>query len=255
MAGWINIVLPIGTLVLGSVLTMAGQALKDRRVDERERRARREEFLTGNFETHRSAMLEMQDLVRDLHAAYQAERQRRIDDGFYRYMKDFPIRDRVLKFFSGADSFMTDLDAIKNASSDAERNVLIEASTKNLKVAKEEAARTAGEMRNLGAVLETLNPFWEELAGFMPKLRLCMLRSGSNSVLYSGEELINAVFKWSEYFQLEGRQEDLREQVRVAYQTANRALSNALKFGPYDKYDAYKDSSAKASGSSESTDA
>jgi hypothetical protein len=215
----------------------------------RERRARREEFLTGNFETHRSAMLEMQELIRDLYAAYQAERKRRIDDGFYRYMKDFPIRDRMVKVYSGANSLMTDLDAIKDAPSDAERNALIEASTRNLKAAKEELGRTTDEIHNLGAVLETLNPFWEEFAGFVSKLRLCMLRSGSNSVLYSGEELINAVFKWSEYFQLERRQEDLREQVRVAFQTANRALSNALKFGPYDKYDAYKDSSAKASGS------
>lgn len=238
MPVWVSIVLPIGTLVLGSVLTMAQQARSDRRADERAKRARRAEFLTSNFDTHRSAMLDMQELVRDIFAAYQAEKQRRVKDGFYQYMKDFPFRDSAVKVFRRAGTVLKDMDAVKNASSDEERDALVEASMGELKVAKNELAGLTDDFHAMIAVLETKYPFWTEFMQFIPKLRLCMFRSGSNSVLYSGEAFIHAVFKWSEYNQLNDREKDLAEQVQVAYSTVNRALSNALTFGPYDTYEA-----------------
>jgi len=238
MPVWVSIVLPIGTLVLGSVLTMAQQARSDRRADERARRARREEFLTGNFDTHRSSMLDMQELVRDLFSAYQAEKQRRVKDGFYQYMNDFPVRDSSVKVFRRADMILKGMDAVKNASSDEERDALVEASMGELQVAKNELAGLMDDLHAMNAVLETKYAFWTEFVHFMPKLRLCMLRSGSNSVLYSGEAFIHAIFKWSEYNQLDNREKDFAEQVRVAYSAVNRALSNALTFGPYDTYEA-----------------
>jgi hypothetical protein len=243
MPEWVNIVLPIGTLALGSLLTMVGQALNDRRADERARRARREEFLSSSFDVHRSAMLDMQELVGELFAAYQSEKQRRSNDGFYQYMKGFPIRNSVLKVFGRTSSLLEGMDAIKDASSDKERDALVKASAAQVKVARKELAGLTDDFHAMNAVLETLYPFWGEFKQFIPKLRLCMLRSGSNSVLYSGEEFINAIFKWSDYFQLNDHEKILSEQVRVAHSEVNRALSNALKFGPYDTYEAYKDSS------------
>jgi hypothetical protein len=242
---WVTVVLPIGTLALGSVLTMTGQAFNDRRANERERRARREGFLAGNFEMHRAAMLEMQELMRDLYDSYLTEKNRRMNDGFYEYMKEFPLRNATSKLFQDSISIMEDLEAIKDAPSDEERKVLALASAARLKTARKEMEKYKDELVNLGGVLETLYPFWGELKEFITKLRLCGFRSGSNSVLFSSENLIEAVFKWSEYYQLNAHQEDLSSRVVIAYQEANRALSNALTFGPYDNYDAMKESEVK----------
>jgi hypothetical protein len=234
---WGTVVLSIVTLVLGAILTMIGQARSDRRTEERARLARREEFLTNNFDMHRSAMLDMQELVRDLFAAYQGERRRRDSDGFYQYMKDFPIRDSVQKISSRTELIFNGIDAVKNAPAGAERDALVEASMKELKESRREMQALGSDFEKMSTVMEGLYPFWGEFAQFSTKMRLCMFRSGSNSVVYSGEAFIHAVFKWTEYYLRNDDETALAEKVEVSYSGANRALSNALKFGPYDKYE------------------
>lgn len=236
MSDWVHIVLPIATLVLGSLLTMAGQALRDRRMDERERRARREVFLAGNFEMHRSAMLEMQELVRDFYDAFYKEKQRRIEDGFYRYMEARPLREIRERMGHGVTSIEEMTNAIKNASSDAERKELINSLTEDLKASAKEAEQARDEIEKMGTVMASLYPFWEDYTRFAGKLRICMYRSGSNSVVNSSEALIDAIYKWNEYYGSDGSQDELTDQVRTARYELNRALSNALKFGPYDQY-------------------
>jgi hypothetical protein len=234
---WGTVVLSVGTLVLGAILTMFGQARSDRRAEERARLARREEFLTNNFDVHRSAMLDMQELVRDLFAAHQAERRRRDADGFYQYMKDFPIRDSAQKIGNRVESMFAGIDAVKNASTDAERDALVDASMKELKESLQEMEALSSGFEGMFAVMEGTYPFWAEFAQFSSKMRLYMFRSGSNSVVYSGEAFIHALFKWSEYYLRNDNETTLAEKVQVSYTGANRALSNALKFGPYDKYE------------------
>lgn len=271
MPAWVNIVLPIATLVLGSLLTMAGQALRDRRMDERDKRARYEGFLAGNFEMHRSAMLEMQEQVKNFFDTFWTEKQRRTNEGFYQYFKDWPLGELIKKEARTVVSVeeMTDaitgtspilvkeiLDAIRNASSDAERRELENALTNVLKAATKEVERrrekmerrleeakrmlekaemVRGEIENLSTVLASLYPFWNEYAQFASKLRVNMYRSGSNSVVKSGEAFIDAIQKWNEYYSADGSQSEFTEQVRTARHELNRALANALKFGPYYK--------------------
>jgi len=237
MPVWGTVVLSVGTLVLGAILTMVGQARSDRRAEGRAQLARREEFLTNNFDMHRSAMLDMQELVRNLFAAYQAEIRRRDDDGFYQYWKDFPILDHFQKITSRAESIFEGIEAVKNASTDAERDALVKASMQELNESRQELHAMGNDSERMSTVMETLYPFWAEFAQFSSKMRLCMFRSGSNSVIYSGEAFIYAVFKWIEYCQRDDNETTLAKKVEVSYTGANRALSNALKFGPYDEYE------------------
>lgn len=242
MSDWVQIVLPIVTLVLGSLLTMAGQALRDRRMEERDRRTRREGFLASNFEVHRSAMLEMQDLVRDFYDSFQKEKQRRITDDFYRYMEARPLQDIQEKVNHSVSLVGEMTNGIINASSDAERKKLIDSLTADVRATTKEAEQARAEIDNMGIVMAGLYPFWEEYARFAGKLRICMYRSGSNSVVDSGETLIRVIYKWNEYYRSDGSQDELTDQVRAARYELNRALANALKFGPYDKYDSRKES-------------
>jgi hypothetical protein len=268
MPAWVNIVLPIATLVLGSLLTMAGQALRDRRMDERDKRARYEGFLAGNFEMHRSAMLEMQEQVKNFFDTFWTEKQRRTNEGFYQYFKDWPLGELIKKEARTVVSVeeMTDAiigttpisvkeisDAIINASSDTERCELENALTNVLKAATkevgekterrleeakrmlEEAEMVREETENLSTVLASLYPFWNEYAQFAGKLQVNMYRSGSNSVVKSGEAFIDAIHKWNEYYRADGSQSGFTEQVQTARHELNRALANALKFGPYYK--------------------
>jgi hypothetical protein len=241
MSDWVHIVLPIATLVLGSLLTMAGQALRDRRMEERDRRARREGFLASNFEMHRSAMLKMQELVRDFYDAFYKEKQRRINDGFYQYMEAGPLRGIREKMGHSVTLSEQMTNAIVDASSDAERKELINSFTKDLKAATKEAERVRDEIDKMGTVMASLYPFWEEYVRFAGKLRICMYRSGSNSVVYFSEALIDAIYKWNEYYGSDGSQDELTDQLRTARYELNRALANALKFGPYDKYGSQKE--------------
>lgn len=237
MPVWGTAVLSIGTLVLGAILTMVGQARSDRRAQERARLARREEFLTNNFDMHRSAMLDMQELVRNLFAAFQAERRRRDADGFYQYMKDFPIRDSCQKIMSRAESIFKGIEAVKNASPGAERDALVEVSREEMNESRQELDAWGNDFEGMFTLMKDLYPFWTEFARVSSQMRLCMFRSGSNSVVYSGEAFIHAIFKWTEYYQRNDNETTLAEKVEVSYSGTNRALSNALKFGPYDKYE------------------
>ena len=233
MSDWVQIFLPIATLVLGSLLTIAGQVLRDRRMEEKEQRARREAFLASNFEMHRSAMLEMQELVRDFYDAFFKEKQRRTNEGFYQYFEAGPLRGIPEKMVHDAALIEEKTNAMKNASSDAERKELIDSLIADAGAAVKEAEQARDEIQKSATFLATLYPFWKEYARYVSKLRLCMHRSGSNSVVKAGEALIDAIYKWNEYYRSDRSQDELADRVRTARYELNWALANALKFGPY----------------------
>lgn len=84
--------------------------------------------------------------------------------------------------------------------------------------------------------IERLFPFWRQVTDVIYKLRLCEFRCGSNSVLNAGEVFIKSLYDWNELYSSGDRLDQLTEQVRTSHEELNRALANALKFGPYDKY-------------------
>jgi hypothetical protein len=238
MSDWVNTALPIATLVLGSVLTMAGQALRDRRTAGREERARREGFMASNFEVHRSAILEMQEISKDFYQAFLTEKQRRKGEGFYDY---FDKRFRRLSDSNASSAFnplpmQESMEAIRSASSDAQRAEALNEFKQVLESRNRELYEVKEDLDEMRVNMESLFPFWRQFPELVYKLRLCMYRSGSNSVVYSGEAFIQAVFKWNEVYSTGGSLNELAERVRQSHSELDRALANALKFGPYDSY-------------------
>jgi hypothetical protein len=63
MTEWAASLIPVGSLALGSVLTMVGQARSDRRISRRESEARRDEFRIRRYEIERDTLLALQDAV------------------------------------------------------------------------------------------------------------------------------------------------------------------------------------------------
>ncbi|TMR99532.1 hypothetical protein [Nonomuraea basaltis] len=67
---WIPILVAAGTLALGSVLTMLGQGLADRRVRKREMLARRDQLQIQLYQEEREVLFGLQQVCLDLHTKY-----------------------------------------------------------------------------------------------------------------------------------------------------------------------------------------
>jgi hypothetical protein len=63
MTDWAAMLVPAGTLVAGSVLTMFGQVLIDRRALRREREARRDAYKVKRYELERETLLALQNAI------------------------------------------------------------------------------------------------------------------------------------------------------------------------------------------------
>jgi hypothetical protein len=61
MTDWATALVPVAALAVGSLLTMLGQSLTDRRAYRREREARYHDFRIRRFEIERDTLLELQD--------------------------------------------------------------------------------------------------------------------------------------------------------------------------------------------------
>ena len=232
MADWVNVALPIASLIVGSLLTMANQALTDRRVTDREERARRDQFKTANFEMHRTAMLEMQEIVRDCYDALVKESQRRATSGDYEYFDSRPWKAvqtheawQIIDYFKSVSNL--------NEMSKDERSAFLDELATKIRITDDFTKESLKLVENSSKIFERRFPFWEEFTAFIRELRLRMYRSGSNSVVNSGENFIQAVAKWNEHLATAGTKE-LFEQVRASRYELDRALSNSLKLGPYE---------------------
>lgn len=236
---WVNILLPIATLIIGSVLTMLGQALSDRRREAGEERARKEQFRVGNFDIHRTAMLDMQELLRAFGDAVTAESIRRRQSGEYEYFDVFRVkpeehRQRIAVFM---DWQKETSERIRNGEITEDKREEFNAEVvRKMREVVEVAEESMSDAKESGRYIEARWPFFDELVKAAGEMRLRMQRSGSNSVVWCGEEYIQTVFKWSECLASAGVAERY-DQVRKSRVRLDRALSNALTFGPYDKFD------------------
>lgn len=235
---WINILLPIATLVIGSGLTMLGQALSDRRREASERKVRKEQFRIGNFDVHRTALLEMQDAVRDMAIAIGKERARRQHSGDYEFFDSFHSKpEHNRQKLVGHLAWMEREGArLKNgglSKNEANRiaTELADRSREIFEVAKD----SRSYVEEYGRYFNGRGAFHDEFIKSIYKLRLCMYRSGSNTVVQYGDEYIQAIASWNEYLISEGNGE-LYEQMRDSRYVLDRAISNALTSGPYDTF-------------------
>src|SRR5487761_159291 len=182
MTNWREIILPIVTLILGAALTMASQAVQDRRVAARQKRAQRQGFMAANFEVHRSAILEMQEVARDYHEAFLAEKARREHGGFYQYFDERRPSSIAAGILSGRAHIERINEAIQAISSGGVRQKELE------RIIKQEAKggvssfnKVTEDFIEMRTVMEGIYPFWDQSVPFMQTLRLCEFRSGSNS--------------------------------------------------------------------------
>jgi hypothetical protein len=75
MTDWAVALVPVGSLLAGSALTMWGQARADRRALAREQLARLDTFAIQRHELDRATLIELQQVVLDLHEAVVATAQ------------------------------------------------------------------------------------------------------------------------------------------------------------------------------------
>jgi hypothetical protein len=235
---WINILLPIVTLVIGSGLTMLGQAISDRRREASERRVRKEQFRVSNFDVHRTAMLEMQETIQDLTIAIGAENIRRRHSGEYEFFDSFHSKPEQqyrklaehMDWMERAGARLKDGGLPKSEANELAAEI-VEKSREIAEVAED----SKSYVEESGRYFDGRWAFYDEFVKFIYKLRLCMYRSGSNTVVQYGEAYIQAVATWNERIVSEGIDE-LYERIHKSRNVLDRALSNALTSGPYDKF-------------------
>jgi hypothetical protein len=236
MSSWVTVTLPIGTLVLGSVLTMTGQALNDRRAAKREERGRREQFLASNFEMHRTAMLEMLELASEFYQAWVKEKTRREIEFYQQIRPPQAFREASAEFSQTAPDLLAYGRSLTRPASEEEANEIALQLERKTKAAAAATQEYSEQFTKYTVVAESLFPFWRQYSDYTYKLRLCEMRSGSNSVVETAEAFLDAVYKWNDYYKEGEKLDALVEAVRSSRRELDRALANALAEGPYDKY-------------------
>jgi hypothetical protein len=76
---WVPVLVTTGSLALGSLLTMAGQALSDRRTRARESAARKDQLRIQLYQEERAVLHQLQDLVLEMHLAHTAFASRALE--------------------------------------------------------------------------------------------------------------------------------------------------------------------------------
>jgi hypothetical protein len=91
LTGWAVTLVPVCSAIVGALIALTGQALADRRTTRREREARRENFKIQNFEIHRNALLEAQQVLDEFSRKTIDEKLRR-ESGEYAYFDANPLK-------------------------------------------------------------------------------------------------------------------------------------------------------------------
>lgn len=189
---------------------------------------------------HRTAMLEMQEAIRDLTISIGSESVRRRQSGEYEFFDSFRAKpgEYSRRFAEHLDWMQRMGERINNERlPEGERYALGAEVAKRSREIAEVAEDTRSYAEESGRYFDERWVFYDEFVKSIYKLRLCMYRSGSNTVVRCGEEYIRAVAKWNERIVSEGTGE-LYEQVRKSRARLDRALANALTSGPYDTFKA-----------------
>lgn len=239
MTDWPATLIPVGSLVIGSLLTIGGQALADRRTRKREREARAEGFRIQNFEVHREALLKIQPMVTEFGNKVFAERRRREEDGYYSYF-DTHSMDEAGASIRSLVNAVTDITARLEGGEKPSEGRVGEEIAKDIDrlgpLANRMLSRNTELLERLSSDLEARQPFLDSYVEFVINLRMATYRSGSNSVVNAGQDYIEAILHWD----LQITTADSRigwDRLKKREYDLHRAVSNALTKGPYDKYE------------------
>jgi hypothetical protein len=234
-------ILPIATLGLGAACTMIGQSLVDRRISRRDKEARKEQFRAQNFELHRTALLALQETISDVSARTQVEKHRRKIDDAEKYMQSNPFKnlyaqmEEVISAMKKVDEF-----ALRKAELPEPRfkYQINELAMDCVDLGRSHADASLEFLEKIKTALSNREQYHMELLDCIKNIRLGMYRSGANSVVMAGQDYLSALAKWNDGF---GSNDEAYSAVIVAERDLQRAISNRLTSGPYDKYEHIKE--------------
>lgn len=214
MVDWPATLDTVGTLIAGGVLTMAGQALADRRARRRDREARRETFLVQNyFAVQQEALMKTQELV----------------DEFSRKLNEecLCIWFRLLNdHLSSTEAFAAKAGQSHGGRLSADQQVV-----QFLKSEKFGTDYTryynSAERRTLRGSLISASNLYKEYDEFSSALRVKLDRVGSQSVETAARSYLKAAFaELRDVDDSENSEWEAKTRLRIA-------ISKALQEGPF----------------------
>jgi uncharacterized membrane-anchored protein YhcB (DUF1043 family) len=202
MVSWHTELIALVSLVVGSVLTMFGQAFADRRTRSREREARREDFLIQNFDTQREALLKVQELVNEIAKILSSENRRKLDDGYYEFFESKPTRrisSDTVGLFTGLQEMQELVDGHEGPWSEEEKEQLEHEIMRLTKDARSRVQRIKVEMQAISdhALSESRQEFLANFVALIQNLTLNMYRTGSEAVVSAVNEYLNTAVAYT----------------------------------------------------------
>lgn len=237
MTSWLPTVFSLGSVCVGSLLTIVGQSLSDRRARLKDVEGRKEEFRIKNFEMHRTALLKMQEIVIAFSQRVLTEKTRRNVEEYPVFDKQ-PINDAardLMECMASINSLTAKLSEMPKPLSVEDKERIEQMALGVVEYTKKVNAG-ARSMTGLTELIKARNPFYDDFMDFMTSLRLQLYRCGSNRVINAGEVYIRAIGAWNDEVtseNIEGHTEELNDKLY----DLNKSISNALYHGPYWKGD------------------
>jgi hypothetical protein len=237
VSGWPTVLISLGSLVVGAILTMLGQTLADRRTRSREREARREDFLIRNFDTQREALLKVQELVDEIARSVRAEHRRKLDDGVYAYFESKPARN----ISSAKLGLLTQLQALQELTdrhegpwSENEKEELNREMMQIMKDMPAMARRISDGMQTMFdyALSDERQKFLRNFASLIQSLTLNMYRTGSGAVTSAVHDYQDAAIEYSGRLVMANFEQYQANEQR-ARTRLHESIGRELKRGPF----------------------
>jgi hypothetical protein len=191
-------------------------------------------------------MLEMQEIVEASFRSFLEERARRLAAKDYEFAESHSVADteRDYQVISEAIEQIShfSVDAVNTSREDRSRE--LKALKAQVHVIENASHKIASVFKAYASLVEKHGPFFTLFTEYIYRLRMCMHRSGNNAVVNYGNDYIDAIYRWADNLSF-APEKELFESVRAARYQIDRALSNALTFGPYNKFGEPEKSPAK----------
>jgi hypothetical protein len=237
MVGWPTVLIALGSVAVGSILTMIGQAFADRRVRSRDREARREDFLARNFDTQREALLKVQELADEIAASVLEEDRRKVEDGVYAYFESKPnkrVGEDMMSLVTKVQELQTVGNSYQSPWSEAEKKEVEKEIRRIIRDGPDAINRINAEMETMisYAMSDKRKEFLLSLGALFQTLTLNMYRTGSDAVVSAVNNFMNAVVEYNGRLVMRDI-EEYQEEARKARVRLHEVIARELKRGPF----------------------
>jgi hypothetical protein len=236
VSSWVNIAVPLATLVLGWALNTANQAVANRRQERRDQRSSKDRFYNDNFRAlQRDEMLQMQEVVHDCFGAVSSEMTRRRDTEYQILESKRLAKLKVLDVPARAKTLEAMMTGFREDGFPSEkRDEIVYRLFNGLASYTEAMDELTRTVNCFAEQIAKRLPFMGDLSELIHGMQLHASRSGSPTVERCTGQYIKAIMKWDTYFTVKGAAEPFAE-VRKARYELDRALATALAYGPYEQ--------------------